>query len=170
MPGPRNRCIARSDSFRRSWFSKSMLPPRMRAGGRGSSPMIARAVTLLPLPDSPTMPRISPFSRVKETFSMAVTSPLPVRNAVVRSRTSSRLIVAPAWWTDRQVHHRGTEARRFVSFRFFVPLCLYGEFLPRLTTNHVLSLLNPQPRIKHIPQPVAQQVQPQDGDHQCRAG
>ena len=41
----------------------------------------------LPLPDSPTMPRISPSSRSKLTSSMAVISPRPVWNAVVRPRS-----------------------------------------------------------------------------------
>ena len=48
------------------------------------------AVTLLPLPDSPTMPRISPSSSENETSSTAVISPREVANAVVRLVTESR--------------------------------------------------------------------------------
>ena len=37
----------------------------MRPGGCGTSPMIDSAVTLLPQPDSPTMPSVRPRSSVK---------------------------------------------------------------------------------------------------------
>ncbi len=48
------------------------------------------AVTLLPLPDSPTMPRISPSSSEKLTSSIAVISPREVAKAVVRLDTERR--------------------------------------------------------------------------------
>ncbi|MDZ7702469.1 MAG: hypothetical protein U5J98_10665 [Halobacteriales archaeon] len=52
--------------------------------------MIDSAVTDLPEPDSPTMPRMS-FSRtVKETPSTALTWPSSVKKRVERSRTRSR--------------------------------------------------------------------------------
>ena len=38
----------------------------------GFSPMIVRQVTLLPEPDSPTMPSVSPFSTEKLTPSTAL--------------------------------------------------------------------------------------------------
>ena len=44
------------------------------------------AVTLLPLPDSPTMPRTSPGCSENDTSSTALISPRSVANAVVRSR------------------------------------------------------------------------------------
>ena len=42
------------------------------------SPMIVRQVTLFPEPDSPTMPSVSPRSRVNETPSTALTTPSSV--------------------------------------------------------------------------------------------
>ncbi len=56
----------------------------------GFRPMIVRQVTLLPQPDSPTMPRVCPFSTEKLTPSTALTMPSSVRKCVFRSRTSSR--------------------------------------------------------------------------------
>ena len=55
----------------------------------GSSPMIERERTVLPDPDSPTMPSVLPRSIVKVTPSTAPTSPRGVRNCVLRSVTSS---------------------------------------------------------------------------------
>ena len=52
------------------------------------SPMIVRQVTLLPEPDSPTMPSVLPFSTWKLTPSTALTTPSSVRKWVLRSRTS----------------------------------------------------------------------------------
>src|SRR6185437_6556160 len=65
-----------------------MLPPTMRAGS-SSSRMIDFAQTLLPEPDSPTMPNVSPARWSKLTPSTARTGPASVRNQVRRSRTRS---------------------------------------------------------------------------------
>src|SRR5215470_11802493 len=46
-------------------------------------------VTLLPDPDSPTMPRVSPSETVNDTPSTALTTPSSVRKLTRRSRTSS---------------------------------------------------------------------------------
>src|SRR5215204_887446 len=72
---------------------------KLHAAGRDTSrrlrqqTMIVSAVTDFPLPDSPTMPRISPAARSKLTSSMAEIPPRSVWNTVVRPRNSSRLIV-----------------------------------------------------------------------------
>ena len=47
--------------------------------------MIVRHVTLLPQPDSPTIPSVLPFSIEKETPSTALTIPSSVRKCVLRS-------------------------------------------------------------------------------------
>ena len=59
---------------------------------RGLRPMIERQVTLLPQPDSPTIPRVFPFSTWNETPSTALTIPSSVRKYVLRSRTSRSAI------------------------------------------------------------------------------
>src|ERR687884_1954588 len=70
----------------------------------GLSPMIVRQVRLLPEPDSPTMPSVSPFSIEKLTPSTALTIPSSVRKWVLRSRTSRRAIRSslrkPDPWVD----------------------------------------------------------------------
>src|ERR671936_2169061 len=58
------------------------------------SPMIVRQVTLLPEPDSPTIPSVSPFAIEKVTPSTALTIPSSVRKCVLRSRTSRSAIRA----------------------------------------------------------------------------
>src|SRR5881227_542706 len=54
----------------------------------GLSPMIVRQVTLLPEPDSPTIPSVCPLSTVNETPSTARTTPSSVLKYVFRSLTS----------------------------------------------------------------------------------
>src|SRR5215211_3527597 len=70
-------------------------------------PMMARLVTLLPEPDSPTMPRVWPGSSEKLTPSTALTTPSSVSKWTRRSRTSSSAMPtshhAPA--ARGQVHH-----------------------------------------------------------------
>ena len=74
------------DSERTSLPSK-LTPPVMFAV-RGRMFMIERTSTDLPEPDSPTMPSVSPRSRVNETSSTARKSPRVVQNSVVRCSTS----------------------------------------------------------------------------------
>src|SRR2546421_9535095 len=70
----------------------------------GLSPMIVRQVTLLPEPDSPTIPSVCPFSIEKVTPSTAFTMPSSVRKWVLRSRTSRSAISTasgqPDPWID----------------------------------------------------------------------
>src|ERR1700755_706200 len=63
--------------------SSSALPARVR-------PMIVSPVTLLPEPDSPTMPSVRPSSTENETPSTARTTPSAVRNLTSRSAISRR--------------------------------------------------------------------------------
>src|SRR5215207_9787994 len=63
--------------------------PEIEAFGERVRPMIVWALTLLPEPDSPTMPRISPGFSSKETPSTAPTMPSSVANLTRRSSTES---------------------------------------------------------------------------------
>src|SRR5688572_14522894 len=65
----------------------------MRPGGCGMRPMMDSAVTLLPQPDSPTMPSVRPFSSLRSTPSTARTSPRSEAKCVRRPFTSRRLLV-----------------------------------------------------------------------------
>ena len=57
---PRMRSISGSLSSSRSRPSKRIAPPTMRPGGLATRRRIDSAVTLLPQPDSPTTPSVSP--------------------------------------------------------------------------------------------------------------
>src|SRR5262249_18308324 len=72
----------------RSSPSKRTLPPTMRPA-RGKSPTIERHVVVLPLPDSPTSPSVSPWLSAKLTRSTAFTTRVPpkVKKCVWRSAT-----------------------------------------------------------------------------------
>jgi len=56
--------------------ANAMLPPTTRAA-EGSRPTIDRQVVVLPQPDSPTSPIVSPSPRVKLTSSTALTTRAP---------------------------------------------------------------------------------------------
>jgi len=62
-----------SSSSRRSVPSKRISPCGIRPGGCGIRRMIDKAVTDLPQPDSPTMPRVEAWGTVKETSSITRT-------------------------------------------------------------------------------------------------
>src|SRR3954469_11353508 len=123
---PRSSLSRAGGSFSRSSPSKRTSPARMRPGGCGTSPMMLSAVTLLPQPDSPTIPSVRPRSTLKSTPSTARTSPSSESKTVVRPLTSSsaarsdmpgdfvldRLAVEEAPWPRlaRAAGHEGDEA------------------------------------------------------------
>ena len=88
MRAPQNRRISFGPSAPIS--SPSNLIEPLRPTPRfGSSPMIERDSTVLPDPDSPTMPRVRPRSSVNDTPSTAWTVPRSVLNVVETSSTAS---------------------------------------------------------------------------------
>ena len=76
---PRSLRISPSSSRTRSRFSNVTLPFTVRASRGGKSRMIESAVTLLPQPDSPTMPSVSPGNTSNETPSTARVTPSTVK-------------------------------------------------------------------------------------------
>ena len=72
---PRMSRMASFSSVRRSVPQYRISPPAIRPGGMGTSPMIERAIMLLPHPDSPMMPTVCPGFIWKEmsesTYSAA---------------------------------------------------------------------------------------------------
>jgi hypothetical protein len=88
---PRMRRISLSLALTRSLPLNRTRPPTMRPGGEGMSRMMALQVTLLPEPDSPTMPRVPPRSSENDTPSTARTTEPSVRKCTWRSWTSSSL-------------------------------------------------------------------------------
>src|SRR5262245_42042981 len=87
---PRTLRRLASGSASRSWPRNRIWPPSYTVGGTGLSCRMLMAVTLLPQPDSPTTPSVSPRAMPKLTPSTARTTPSSVWKCVRRSRISSR--------------------------------------------------------------------------------
>ena len=74
---PRTCRISSSDFCTRSSPSNSILPLTIRAAA-GRTRKMVRAKVLLPEPDSPTMPRVSPALMRSDTSSTARTTRVPL--------------------------------------------------------------------------------------------
>ena len=96
---PQICCSWRFGAWRRSAPLNRTRPVGVSVFFRGSSPMIDRDSTVLPEPDSPTMPRVRPPSSVNVTPSTARTSPRDdlkyVRTSSTTSNGSSVVAAAP---------------------------------------------------------------------------
>ena len=79
MRRPRTRRISRSVFSRRFSPWRRITPWTIRATGRGWSRSRDSAVIVLPQPDSPTMPSVSPSRTEKLTPSTAFTTPHRVK-------------------------------------------------------------------------------------------
>ena len=108
----------------------------------GSRPMIDSASTLLPLPDSPTMPSTSPGATVEGHI---------VENARPRldARPGGRSVLRPRARLASLVVMAGPLTRPSISAR--------------------RNALHPHARIEHIAQAIAEQVQPKHRDHDRQA-
>ena len=93
MSRPRMRRSSASSASSKSWPAWTMRPLTMRELPLACSRSIDSAVTLLPLPDSPTMPRQSPSAMSNETSSIAVIQPRSVRNWTVRSWIETSAVI-----------------------------------------------------------------------------
>src|SRR4051794_15120002 len=82
--------MSSSLSLRRSTPS-SMISPLTTALVLRCRPRIAELDTDLPEPDSPTIPSVLPFSRSKESPSVALTTPSGVGKWTLRSLTERKL-------------------------------------------------------------------------------
>src|SRR5918994_1491950 len=89
MSRPRMSRISRSERPTMSRPLNRIRPSATYPGG-SISRMMDREVTLLPEPDSPTMPRLDPAAMPKLTPSTAFTTPADVRKWVRRFCTSNR--------------------------------------------------------------------------------
>ena len=78
----------------RSWPSNMTRPETILPGGEGTSLRIDSANTDFPLPDSPTIPSVSPGPKSKLTPSTALTTPRWVKKYVRRSRTLMEAVSA----------------------------------------------------------------------------
>src|SRR5919204_608907 len=137
---PRTRRSARWLRLRRSRPSKRAVPERTRPA-RGSRPRRARAVTLLPQPDSPTIPRVSPGPMSNEIPFTACTVPPPVQKWTRRSSTLNKGSLRTP---DRRPPAPAEEPER----------------LPLAEPPHPAAEL----WVERLPQAVADQVEAEHGD------
>src|SRR5204862_157351 len=79
--------------------------PSMTACFEVTRPMTVRKPTLLPEPDSPTTPSVSPGAREQELPSTALTRPSSVGKCTLRFLTSRRGLATPYLLTDRLRTH-----------------------------------------------------------------
>src|SRR5690606_11064777 len=148
MAAPRPRRPRRSGGpwGENSRPSKWMAPLLTQPGGSGRRPMRDKAVTVLPQPLSPTMPRVSPGSTWKEMPSTALTGPASVWNRVYKSFTANSLAAAmtspppfmPAPSIPGLILHHGQEAFliQHRDVQLPGPLQLAARLLPR---HHVMG-------------------------------
>src|SRR5579872_494662 len=94
MSLPRILRISDSLFFRRLSPLKLISPPSKRPGGEGMRRMIESALTDLPLPDSPTIPSVEPFSIAYDKPLTARTIPSSVLKLTRRLLTTRRLTCA----------------------------------------------------------------------------
>src|SRR3989441_1208764 len=100
----------------------------MRPGGVGISRMMLRAVTLLPEPDSPTMPSVSPRLMWKSIPSTARTTPSSVKKYVFSPLTSSsRSAMTP----PLARYHNWLASERGLDHRLASPLAAARTAAPR---------------------------------------
>src|SRR4051812_23715261 len=121
MRSPRSARMRSGGKESRFTPSNRISPPTIRPGGCGTSPMIESAVTLLPHPDSPTMPSVRPASSSKLTPSTARNSPASVAKCVLRFLTSSNFFFDACAVRDagRTRLRRQTTNERLVALQAF---------------------------------------------------
>ena len=95
MSLPRTWRISASLMVRRSLSPSISDPSTTLPGGSGMRRMSDMAATVLPEPDSPTMPMVSPRSSVKLTPFTAFTTPACVKKCVERSLIVRRRSAMP---------------------------------------------------------------------------
>src|SRR5438874_1232502 len=83
---------------------RSSTWPSITAFGSRIKPITAIIETVLPEPDSPTIPTTSPSASDRESPSTARTTPFSVRNETERSHTSSNASGMPHPRVEQRVH------------------------------------------------------------------
>src|SRR5215468_2526707 len=145
---PRIRCISRSLLARRSSPSSRTWPPTVRAAGLGARRRIDRHVMLLPEPDSPTRPSVSPSPSAKETPSTARIVPQRVTRCVRRSRTSRTGVVIARLQMPLQS-----------------PACAALSGVARCAASQLAKL-----GVEGVAEPVAQKIEGEDDEEDGEAG
>src|ERR1700689_3297664 len=122
-----------------SWPSSSTRPPKTGLGVGASSPSAVIPSTLLPEPDSPTSPKISPGLIDRLAPRTACTGPLAEGKVTYRSSTSSAWLAAPMLigylpiWRGRPSSGRDRNA--------------VGR---SCSDHHAVGLAGPRKRLEHL--------------------
>src|SRR5215217_1274077 len=183
---PRIARISLSSRPRRSRPSKATLPRTVRPRRGGRRRMIDSAVTLLPQPDSPTIPSVSPAPTSNDTPSTARVVPSSVKKEVARSRTARRGVMraapnpSPEWERGRgegppspqKARWKGRR-RRSVDLSLAV-VRAYPSPLPLSLRerDHIGASSHPprEARVEAVAQAVAEEVHGQHDDGERDAG
>jgi hypothetical protein len=115
---PRIRRNPASSSASMSSPSNRMRPPSTRAGGSGSRRIAESAVTLLPQPDSPTSPSVSPGAIAKDTSSSTGAPPMATVSPSTASSGASAMAPRPAHAPARRLDIKGPRMHRLVDAPF----------------------------------------------------
>src|SRR4051794_25974558 len=178
-----------------NWTTSCALVPSLRdrttaprvVAVSGSSPRMLRAVTVLPLPLSPTMASTSPGSTERLTSRTASTVPASVANEIARLSMSTTLIArlrprsAPRSLALPAMLARASFSRRSLpaSQRLEPPQATGRGQRAARHDGHLRQALRlalhrppagPQPRVGEVVEALADQGQPEHGQHDRRAG
>src|SRR5712691_4914039 len=161
---PRIDRTSSSSILRTSWPSNMIEPWTIFPGGCAMRRMRESAVTVLPHPDSPTSPSVSPAASSNDTPSTACTTPSRVKNCVLRSRTSSS-------WPKRSPYasRSPAESSSISRLRRGDTLKAGGVRSSRinrssLTLRSTNATLRLHARVQGVPQPVADEGEGQQHD------
>ena len=102
----RGSCEARRPTAPPDRGPRTGSVPRCPPPGRWVSPSAVIDETVLPEPDSPTIPSVFPISTVYEMPSTACTTPSSVENRTLRSSTSKRGSLTSTALSDRDTRRR----------------------------------------------------------------
>ena len=127
--------------------SSSICPSRTRGPGRGNKPMTASDVMLLPLPDSPTRPRISPLPMANETPETMSTAPSSEseRNGEIANRQH----VSPRRQDSR---NRGSRRSRSASPTRFSENAVSTIIMPGKNSSHDARVMKVRDSASMLPQ------------------
>src|SRR5581483_8576296 len=150
---PRNSRSSFGAIFRRSLPLNVAVPLAIRPGGCGMSPSSAIVLTLLPEPDSPTIPSVSPGKTSYEMPSTAWTMPSSVRNSTARSR----------------IDRSGSAAIYALTLRSAPESAAHFPGAPR-NISCTSGTNSPLLRVERVAQPVADEVDADHDDHEHEAG
>src|SRR5271157_4772564 len=139
---PRLARISSADIFNKSRPENNISPLTILPLAEMSR-IIERASIVLPQPDSPTIPRVSPELIFNETPSTALILPRAVSNAVIKSFISRSSGIFSIFGHDCAEIPRAIEQRlpmRLSEYKFFLYLSKQGRQCPDAPRAHLRQI------------------------------